>query len=107
MTTWNADDHGWQLALGLVAAWRAASDARRRSVVARRLAEAAKGGEASTVEQAVLSLTALANMFLELYADCSGYPADSIIRDAVALRHDDPSGSRPGDVGGEHGLRGG
>ena len=106
MTTWNADDHGWQLALGLVAAWRAASNARRRSVVARRLAEAAKG-EASTVEQAVLSLTALANMFLELYADCSGYPADSIIRDAVALRHDDPSVSRPGDVGGEHGLRGG
>lgn len=40
------------------------------------------------VEQAVLSLTALANMFLELYADCSGYPADSIIEDAVALRHD-------------------
>ncbi len=106
MTTWTADDQGWQLALGLVAAWRAASDARRRSVVARRLAEAAKG-EASTVEQAVLSLTALANMFLELYADCSGYPVDSIIRDAVALRHDGPSVSRPDDVSGEYGLRGG
>ena len=91
MTTRNADDRGWQLAFGLIAAWRAASDARRRSAVARRLAEAAKG-EASTAEQAVLSLTALGNMFLELYADCSGYPVDSIIRDAVALRHDDPSG---------------
>ena len=106
MTMWNADDRGWQLALGLIAAWRAAGDARSRSAVARRLAEGAKG-EASTVEQAVLSLTALANMFLELYADCSGYPADSIIRDAGALRHDDPSVSRPGDVGGEHGLRSG
>ena len=30
--------------------------------------------------------------FLELYADCSGYPVDSVIRDAVALLHDDPSG---------------
>ena len=37
-------------------------------------------------------LTALGNMFLELYADCSGYPIDFIIRDVVALRHDDPSG---------------
>jgi hypothetical protein len=55
MTTRNADDRGWQLALGLIAAWRAA-------------------------------------MFLELYADCSGHPVDSIIRDVVALRHDDPSG---------------
>jgi hypothetical protein len=91
MTTRNADDRSWQLALGLIAAWRAASNARRRSAVAQRLAEAAKG-DVSTVEQAALGLTALGNMFLELYADCSGYPIDSIIRDVVALRHDDPSG---------------
>ena len=91
MTRRNADDRGWQLALGLIAAWRAASDARRRSAVAQRLAEAAKG-DASTTEQAVLGLTALCNMFLELYADCSGYPVDSVIRDAVALLHDVPSG---------------
>jgi hypothetical protein len=91
MNTWNADDGSWQLALGLIAAWRAASDARRRSAVAQRLAEAAKG-DASTVEQAVLGLTALGNTFLELYADCSGYPVDSIIRDVVDLRYDDPSG---------------
>jgi hypothetical protein len=90
MTTRNTDDRGWQLALGLIAAWRAASDARRRNAVAGRLAEAAKG-DASTVEQAVLSLTAFGNMLLELYADCSGYPVDSIIQDAAALRHDDPS----------------
>jgi hypothetical protein len=99
MTTGNADDRGWQLALGLIVAWRAASDARRRSAVAQRLAEAAKG-DSSTAEQVVLGLTALGNMFLELYADCSGYPVDSIIRDVVALRHDEPSASRPGDVGG-------
>jgi hypothetical protein len=91
MTTWNADDRSWQLALGLIAAWRAADDARRRGAVAQRLAEAAKG-DASTVEQAVLGLSALGNMFLELYADCSGYPVDSIIRDVVGLRHDDLSG---------------
>jgi hypothetical protein len=91
MTTWNADDRSLQLALGLIATWRAASDARRRSAVAQRLAEAAKG-DASTVEQAVLGLIALGNMFLELYADCSGHPVDSIIRDVVDLRHDDPSG---------------
>jgi hypothetical protein len=72
-------------------AGRAADDARRQSAVAQRLAEAAKG-DAGMVEQAVLGLTALGNMFLELYADCSGYPVDSIIRDAMALRHDDPSG---------------
>lgn len=90
MTMRNTDDRGWQFAIGLVAAWRAASDAHRRSVVARRLAEAANG-EPSIVEQAVLNLTALANMFLELYADCSGCPVDTIIRDAVALRLDDPS----------------
>ena len=70
MTTRNADDRSWQLALSLIAAWRAASDARRRSAVAQRLAEAAKG-DVSTVEQAALGLTALGNMFLELYADCS------------------------------------
>jgi len=91
MNTRNADDRGWQLALGLIAAGRAASDARRRRAVARQFAEAAKS-DASTVEQAVRGLTALGNMFLELYADCSGYSVDSIIRDVVALRHDDPSG---------------
>ena len=91
MTTGNADDRSWQLALRLIAAWRAASDTRRRSAVAQGLAEVAKG-DASTVEQAVLGLTALGNMFLELYADCSGCPIDSIIRDVMALRHDDTSG---------------
>ena len=39
---------------------------------------------------AVLGLTALGNMFIELYADCTGAPVDSVIRDAAALAYDDP-----------------
>jgi hypothetical protein len=38
----------------------------------------------------VLGLTALGNMFIELYADCTGSPVDSVIRDAAALAYDDP-----------------
>jgi hypothetical protein len=38
----------------------------------------------------VIGLTALGNMFMELYADCSGYPVDSVIRDAAALMYGDP-----------------
>jgi len=34
--------------------------------------------------------TALGNMFIELYADCTGSPVDSVIRDAAALAYDDP-----------------
>jgi hypothetical protein len=28
-------------------------------------------------------------MFIELYADCTGPPVDSVIRDAAALAYDD------------------
>ena len=69
-----SEDRGWQLALGLIAAWRAAGDVRRASAVTRRLSEAAKG-VGSKVEQAVLGLTALGNTFIELYADCTGSPS--------------------------------
>ena len=41
-------------------------------------------------EIAVLGLTALGNMFIELYANCTGSPVDSVIRDAAALAYDDP-----------------
>ena len=84
------EDGGWQLALGLIAAWRATGDARRRNAVTQRLAEAANG-DAIAMEQAVVALTALGNMFIELYADCAGYPVDSVIRDAAALMYGDPS----------------
>jgi len=29
-------------------------------------------------------------MFIKLYADCTGSPVDSVIRDAAALAYDDP-----------------
>ena len=47
-------------------------------------------GDGSKAEQAVLGLTALGNMFIELYADCMGAPVVSVIRDAAALAYDDP-----------------
>ncbi len=47
-------------------------------------------GDGSEVEQAVLGLTALGNTFIKLYADCTGSPVDSVIRDAAALAYDDP-----------------
>ena len=84
------EDRGWQLALGLIAVWRRTGDA-RKGAVAQALAEAAER-DPMAAEQAVIGLTALGNMFMELYADCAGYPVDSVIRDAAALMYGDPSG---------------
>jgi hypothetical protein len=91
VTGYSSKDRSWQLALGLVAAWRAAGDGRRPRAVTQRLAEAADG-DPPAVEQAVIGLTALGNMFMELYADCAGYPVDSVSRDAAALMPGDYSG---------------
>ena len=82
-------DRGWQLALGLIAVWRRTGDT-RKGAVAQALAEAAER-DPTAAEQTVIGLTALGNMFMELYADCAGYPVDSIIRDAAALMYGDPS----------------
>jgi hypothetical protein len=82
-------DRGWQLALGLIGVWRRAGGA-GKDAVARALAEAAERDPAAA-EQAVLGFTALGNMLMELYADCAGYPVDSVIRDAAALWYGDPS----------------
>jgi hypothetical protein len=84
------EDRGWQLALGLIAVWRRTGNA-RKGAVAKALAEAAER-DPTAAEQAVIGLTALGNMFMELYADCAGYPVDSVIRDAAALMYSDPSG---------------
>ena len=83
------EDRGWQLALGLIVVWRRTGDA-RKGAVARALAEAAER-DPTAAEQAVIGLTALSDMFMELYADCAGYPVDSVIRDAAALMDGDPS----------------
>jgi hypothetical protein len=37
----------------------------------------------------VLGLTALGNTFIKLYADCTGSPVDSVIREAAALAYGD------------------
>jgi hypothetical protein len=89
VTGQETEDQGWQLALRLIAVWRRTGDARKRAV-AQALAEAAQRDPAAA-EQAVIGLTALGNMFMELYADRADYPVDSVIRDAAALTYGDYS----------------
>jgi hypothetical protein len=88
VTGWDAEDASWQLALSLIAAWRETDDARREAL-AQRLAELAAEGGAAAVEHAVLGLTALGNMFVELYADSAGRSVDAVLQDAAALSWDD------------------
>jgi hypothetical protein len=88
VTGWDAEDTSWQLALSLIAAWRE-TDGARREVLAQRLAELAAEGGAAAVEHAVLGLTALGNMFVELYADSAGRSVETILADAAALEWDD------------------
>jgi hypothetical protein len=80
-------DEGWQLAIGLIRAWRGAGE-RTDGAVAQRLAEVAAEGGAATVEQAVTGLVALGNMFLELYADRAGLSIERILWDAAAVPDD-------------------
>lgn len=58
---------GWQLAIGLIRAWRGAGE-HADGAVAQKLAEVVAEGGAATAVQAVTGLVALGNMFLELYA---------------------------------------
>jgi len=71
---------------------RGLAGSRRCAPRERRHPAAERGGKGDgiKVEQAVLGLTALGNMFIELYADRTGSPVDSVIRDAAALAYDDP-----------------
>lgn len=85
----HVEGRSWQLALGLIAARREADDARGQDAFAHRLAELTAEGGAAAVEHAVLGLTALGNMFLELYADSAGRSVDAILQDAAALRWED------------------
>jgi hypothetical protein len=88
-------DEGWQLAIGLIRAWRGAGE-RTDGAVAQRLAEVAAEGRAATVEQAVTGLVALGNMFLELYADRAGLSIERILWDAAAVPTTTASRSRCG-----------
>jgi hypothetical protein len=84
------DDRSWQLAISFIAAWRGTGAGRDPSAVAHRLAEVTADGNATTIEQAVLGLTTLGNMFLELYADCAGSSADAVLREASSINWDEP-----------------
>jgi hypothetical protein len=98
VTGWDAEDTSWQLALSLIAAWRE-TDGARREALAQRLAGLAAEGGAAAVEHAVLGLTALGNMFVELYADSAGRSVETILADAAALEWDDgPPGSAAGRI---------
>lgn len=72
------DDRSWQLAISFIAAWRGTGAGRDPSAVAHRLAEVTADGNATTIEEAVLGLTTLGNMFLELYAERAGSSADAV-----------------------------
>lgn len=78
-----------RLALDLLEAWRGTAGARRPAAVTRRLAELAACGGPATVEQVVVGLTALADTFLELYAECAAAPVGWVLREAPELTVDD------------------
>jgi predicted ester cyclase len=85
VTAWSQEDSGWHLAISLIDGWRMTGGGHNRDAVALRLAQAAaEGGPAAG--QAVLGLTALGTMFLELYADCTGKSVDTVLQDASAVR---------------------
>jgi hypothetical protein len=78
-----------RLALDLLEAWRGAAGARRPAAVTRRLADQVACGSPATVEQIVVALTALADSFLELYADTAATPVSWILRETAELTLDD------------------
>ena len=82
-----APDESWQLAIGLIKAWRRAGE-RADGAVAQKLDEVAAEGGAATVEQAVIGLVALGNMFLGLYADRAGLSIERVLWDAAAIPDD-------------------
>jgi hypothetical protein len=78
---------GWDLAVGLIRAWRGSGEG-ADGAVAQKLAEMASEGGAATVEQAVTALVALGNMFIELYADSAGLPIERVLWEAAAVPDD-------------------
>jgi hypothetical protein len=78
---------GWELAIGLIEAWRGSGEG-ADGAFAQKLAEAAAEGGTATVEQAVTGLVALSNMFLELYADSAGLSIERVLWEAAAVPDD-------------------
>jgi hypothetical protein len=86
---------GWQLAIGLIKAWRGAGE-RADGAVAQKLAEVSAERGAATVEQAVTALVALGNMLIELYADSAGLSIERVLWEAAVVPddHGQPAGLR-------------
>jgi len=82
-------DRNWQLAVSLIAAWRGADRERADLAVAQRLASLAAEDDPAAAQQAVLGLTALSNMFLELYAERADSSPETVLYDAAALNWED------------------
>lgn len=89
VTECGVDVTSHRLALDLLEAWRGAAGTRREGAVTRRLADLAASGSPATVEQIVVALTALADAFLELYADTAAAPVSWILRETAELTLDD------------------
>jgi hypothetical protein len=89
---WHAVDTNWQLALSLIA-WRETDGALRQDAFAQKLAKVAAEGGAAAVENAVLGLGALGNMFAEPYADSTGRSVDAVLADAAALEWGNGAGT--------------
>lgn len=79
-------DTSWQLAISIIAAWRAAGGGHQ--AVSARLAEAAKENGEAAAEQAAVGLANVAGMFIELYADRLGVSPDDVLSDAATLTRD-------------------
>ena len=84
----DGSDESWPLAISLITVWRGAGGAPARAAVAQRLAEIAAEGSPAAVEQAVLGLTDVAGMLLELYADHTGASPDHVLQEAATLMSD-------------------
>jgi hypothetical protein len=89
VTEWRVEVTNHRLALDLLEAWRGADGTRREAAVTGRLADLAACGSPATVEQIVVALTALADTFLELYADTAAAPVGWVLREAAVLTPDD------------------
>lgn len=89
VTEWGVETTSHRLALDLLEAWRGTAGARRPAAVTRRLASQAAHGGPATMEQIVVGLTALADMFLELYAASAATPVGWVLRETAELTLED------------------
>jgi hypothetical protein len=80
------EEVSWQLAISVMAAWRAAGG--DRHAVSERLAEAADTNGEAAAEQAAVGLANVAGMFIELYADRLGMSPDVVLSDVSTLSRD-------------------